>query len=602
VKPNRAALRIAVVGALAIALLAVLFFRLWDLQVAKGSQYLAEAKDNRTRSTEIAAPRGKILLRDGEVLVDNRTSFALQIDTSRLPSKEAARDAELAKLGKLVHMKLPAVQKAIAEEEKVVAAGAPITVRHGVGYDLVYYLEEHRGRFPGVSVEKVFVRHHPDEDEAAQVVGTTGEVSEEELKEPSYKGIEAGEIVGQGGVEDTYDKYLRGTPGTSRYQVNALGEPTAGGQLSSTPPKPGDNLKLTIDPAVQRAGEAALAERGLGAFVTMKVDDGQILGMGSSPTYDPAEATPPMSQAEVDRLFRNPEDPLTDRALEGLYPAGSTFKLITAMAALNSGVSTLETRIEDPGSIRIDGQRFEDSEGVGHGNVDLVEALKYSSDVYFYTLGDEMWETSSLQHWAHVLGIGRPTGIDLPQAEGTEGNVPGRRWAEEEIANGAELEPWSPGQDVQLAVGQGYLQTDPLEMAVAYATVANGGTVVTPHVGMEVQDAAGRVVKEIEPRPQRHVHVDAAYRAAILEGFHEAAQEEGGTSCSTFCDFPIEVGGKTGTAERVGHANQSWYVALAPYPNPRIVTAVTVEEGGFGADSAAPAARQILEAYFSHQR
>lgn len=194
------------------------------------------------------------------------------------------------------------------------------------------------------------------------------------------------------------------------------------------------------------------------------------------------------------------------------------------------------------------------------------------------------------------------TGIDLPQGEGTEGTLPGKKWAEEEIEAGAELEPWGPGQNIQLATGQGYLQTDPLEMAVAYATVANRGTVVTPHVGMEVQDAAGRVLKEIDPKPQRHVHVDPVYRAAILEGLHEAAQSQGGTSCSSFCGFPIEVAGKTGTAERLGHyANQSWYIVLAPYPNPQIVTAVTIEEGGFGAESAAPAAKQILEAYFQHE-
>ncbi|HVS99183.1 MAG TPA: penicillin-binding protein 2 [Solirubrobacterales bacterium] len=602
VRPSRMALRIAVVGGVGVALFAVLFFRLWTLQVLDGAENLAEAKNNRTRSFEIIAPRGKILARNGEVLVDNRTSLALQVDTTKLPEEPAAEAAELKELGSLVHMDLEHVRKALAEGEAV-AAGAPITLRRDVGYDLIYYIEEHKGKFPGVSVEKVFVRNYPDETRAAHVLGSTGEVSEEELEEPPYEGLEPGEIVGQGGVEYTYDKFLRGTPGISRYQVNALGEPTPGGRLTSTPPTPGDNLKLTINPAVQAAGEGALAARGPGAFVTMNVHSGEVLGMGSFPTYDPTELTPPLSQAQVDNLFRNPEDPLTNRAVEGLYPTGSTFKLITAMASLNSGVSTPETRIDDPGSITIGEQKFEDSEGVGYGDVDLVEALKYSSDVYFYTLGDEMWQTNDLQDWAHRLGIGRSTGIDLPQAEGSEGLVPGKQWAEEEIAAGNEfVEPWGPGQNVQLATGQGYLQTDPLEMAVAYATVANGGTVVTPHLGEEIEDPAGRVLKEFDPGPRRHVHVDPAYRAAILEGLHEAAQSQGGTSCSSFCEFPIEVGGKTGTAERVGHAyNQSWYLVLAPYPNPQIVTAVTIEEGGFGAESAAPAAKEILEAYFGHQ-
>jgi penicillin-binding protein 2 len=597
-RPNRMALRIAVVGGLGVALFAILFFRLWSLQIIEGSENLAEAKNNRTRSTKIVAPRGKIIARNGEVLVDNRTSLALQVDPSKLPEETAAQNAELKELGELVHMKLPAVLRQIKEEEEVVAAGAPVTVRRDVGYDLIYYIEEHHGKFPGVTVEKVFVRNYPEEDMAAQILGHTGEVSEEELKEGPYKGFEPGEVVGKEGLEYSYDNVLRGTPGISRYQVNALGEPTPGGQLTSTPPKPGDSLKLTINPAVQRAGEAALAERGPGGFVTMNVHTGEILGLGSYPTFDPSVWNP-LSPKEAKLFFESEISPLTNRAVEGLYPTGSTFKLITAMASLNSGTSTPETRINDPGSITIGGQEFEDSEGVGYGNVDLVEALKYSSDVYFYTLGNEMWKTEALQKWASMLGIGRPTGIDLPQAEGTEGTVPGKQWTEEEIANGAELEPWGPGQNIQLATGQGYLQTDPLEMAVAYATVANGGTVVTPHLGMEVEDPAGRVLKEIDPGPQRHVHVDPTYRSVILEGLHEAAQEQGGTSCSSFCAFPIPVAGKTGTAERsIYKPNQSWYLVLAPYPNPQIVTAVTIEEGGFGAESAAPAAKQILEAYF----
>ncbi|MBS1879816.1 MAG: penicillin-binding protein 2 [Actinobacteria bacterium] len=595
---SRLSLRIAVLGGVAVALFAVLFFRLWSLQIIDGSKYLAEAQNNRTREFKVIAPRGEILARNGEVLVNNRTSLALQVDLSKMPP-EPKRKAELTKIGSLVHLNLKQVEKRI-EESEAVAAGAPVTLRSDVGYYLIYYIEENPRRFPGVSVEKVFVRNYPGEDEAAHVLGTVGEVTEEELEGPPYKGLEPGEMVGQGGIEYSYDHYLRGTPGTSRYQVNAMGQPTPGGTLASTPPKPGDNLRLTINPAVQKAGEQALAEYGKGGFVSMNIHTGEILGLGSYPTFDPTELTPPLTQAQVNNLFRNPESPLTDRAIEGLYPTGSTFKLITAMAALNSGVDTPSRVINDPGSITIGGQKFEDSEGVGYGAVNLVSALKYSSDVYFYTLGNEMWRTAVLQQWASRLGIGRPTGVDLPQAEGTEGLVPGKQWAEEEIANGAEIEPWGPGQNVQLATGQGYLQTNPLEMAIAYATVANGGTVVTPHVGMAVQDAAGRVLKEFNPKPRRHVHVDPTYRAAILEGLHEAAQSTGGTSCSSFCGFPVQVAGKTGTAERsIWRPNQSWYIVLAPYPNPQIVTAVTIEEGGFGAEAAAPAAKHILEAYFA---
>lgn len=593
---SRLSLRIAVVGGLAVAIFAILFFRLWNLQVINGSKYLAEAKNNRTRSFKVIAPRGNIVDREGEVLVDNRTSLTLQVNTAKLPADPARERAELTALGHLVHMSLRQVRRAIGEGEEV-AAGAPVTLRRDVGYDLVYYVEENQRRFPGVSVQRVFVRRYPHGSEAAHVLGSVGEVSEEELKEGPYKGLEPGEEVGQGGVEYTYDRFLRGAPGLTKIQVDAQGQPTPGGQLLSQPPTPGDSLKLTLDGRVQAAGEAALAERGLpGAFITMNVDNGEILGLGSFPTYEPAVFTHPMTQKQVNQLYRDPVlAPLTDRATEGLYPTGSTFKLITALAGLEDGLITPEAVVDDTGKITVGGETFENSEGVANGPVNLVSALRVSSDVYFYLLGLKMWNTNDLQRWAHALGIGRLSGIDLSAVEGL---LPSKRWRDRLFAKGETERPWSAGDDIQLATGQGDLQTNPLQMAVAYSTLANGGTVVTPHVGLAIEDAAGRILREFDPKPRRHVKIAPASRAVILEGLHEAAQSPGGTSYPIFSEFPIEVAGKTGTAERVGHANQSWYIVLAPYPNPRIVTAVTIEEGGFGVESAAPAAKQILEAYF----
>lgn len=597
---SRLALRIAVLGGIVVALFAVLFFRLWDLQVLSGAEYLAEAKNNRTRSFKVIAPRGDILARNGEVLVDNRTSLALQLNPQKLPADPAEERAELKRLGKLAHMSLKKVRKAIAEGEEV-AAGAPVTLRRDVGYDLVYYLQENQRLFPGAAVQRVFLRDYPDGSRAAHVVGSVGEVNDEELKAGPYKDLEPGDEVGKGGVEYTYDRWLRGKPGLTRIQVNALGEPTPGGQLVSTPPSPGDNVKLTIDPKVQAAGEAALAARGLpGGFVTMNVDNGEILGMGSFPTFDPSVLARPMTQAQVNALYRDPvAAPLTDRATQGLYPTGSTFKLITAMAALEGGFVTPTETIYDSGTLAVGEDTFSNAGGAAYGAVDLASALQVSSDVYFYQLGLDMWDKDDLQRWAHKLGIGRPSGLDLPEQE--EGLVPSRRWRDQLYEEGGTDRPWSSGDNILLATGQGDLQTNPLQMAIAYATLGNGGTVPTPHVGKEVQDAAGRVVKEFEFEPQRRVHIDPAHRAAILDGLHAAAQEPGGTSYEVFGGFPVPVAGKTGTAERVGHADQSWYLVLAPYPNPRIVTAVTIEEGGFGAESAAPAALQILEAYF-HKR
>jgi penicillin-binding protein 2 len=594
---NRLALRIALFGGVAVVLFAVLFFRLWLLQVLDGEKYLAEAKNNRTRSYRVSAPRGEILDRNGKVLVANRTSLALQVNPRKLPEDPAQRRAELSQLAGLTHSTLRHVRETMHEKLKL-APAAPVTLRQDVGHYLVYYLQENQDRFPGVETQRVFVRAYPDGTLAAHILGTVGEIEEEQLKEPRYRGLQPGDKVGQSGVEDTYDRFLRGRPGLTRVQVDAFGEPTPNGRLVAKPPSPGDSLELSIDENVQAAGEAALAERGLpGGFITMDVHTGEILGLGSFPTYEPALFTRPLTQRQVDETYNNPAAPLLDRVTAGLYPTGSTFKLITAIAALESGKLTLGEVIDDPGQLEIGGQIFKNAGEAANGAVSLVSALEVSSDVFFYTLGDRMWNTGQLQHWAHALGIGRPTGIDLPGAE--EGLLPSRHWRNQLYKEGETDRPWSAGDNVQLATGQGDLQTNPLQMAIAYATLANGGTVVTPHVGKEIDDPAGRVLKEFDPKPRRHVHIDPEYRAAILEGLHDAAQNGGGTSFDVFGNFPIPVAGKTGTAQRPPHADQSWYGVLAPYPNPRIVTFVTMEEGGFGVESAAPAAKKILEAYFA---
>jgi penicillin-binding protein 2 len=594
---NQLALRIALFGGLALLLFGLLFFRLWFLQVLNGKQYLAEANNNRTREFRVSAPRGDILDRNGEVLVENRTSLALQVNPQRLPARPAKRRAELARLGALTNSSLHRVRRLIHEQLKL-APSAPVTLRRDVGHYLVYYLQENQGRFPGVAVQRVFVRDYPHGSLAAHLLGYVGEISEEQLKERRYRGLVPGDEIGQEGVEDTYDRWLRGRPGITRIQVDALGQPTRRGHLVSKPPLPGDTLKLSIDGGVQAAGEAALARRGLpGGFIAMNVHSGEIIALGSFPSFDPSVFTKPLTQKQVDFLYRNYSlAPLTDRAIAGLYPTGSTFKLITAMAALNSGAITTSTPITDSGSLTIGGQSFQNAGGASYGTLTLVPALQVSSDVFFYNLGWRMWDSGALQHWARLLGIGRPTGIDLPGA--ARGLLPSKSWRNRLFKRGETDRPWSPGDNVQLATGQGDLQTNPLQMAVAYATVANGGTVVTPHVGMQVDDAAGRVMREFHPPPRRPVHVDPEYRAAILEGLHEAAQAPGGTSYGVFGGFPVPVAGKTGTAQRPPNPDQSWYVVLAPYPNPRIVTAVTIEQGGFGAESAAPAALQILEAYF----
>jgi penicillin-binding protein 2 len=597
---SRLSLRVAVIGGIGVALFAVLFFRLWNLQVLSGEEYLAEAKNNRTREFKVIAPRGDILDRNGEVLVDNRTSLALQLNTSKLPEDPAEERAELARLGELAHMSLRKVRRTIEEGEEV-AAGAPVTLRRDVGFDLVAYVEENQDEFPGVAVERVFVRHYPDGTRAAHVLGTVGEIDKEELEESEFAGLEPGDEVGKGGVEYAYDRYLRGDPGHTRIQVNALGQPTPGGELVSQPPTPGKSLKLTINGDVQTAGELGLAEYGRGGFISMNIDNGEILALGSYPSFDPTDLIEP-TQAQVNELYRDEElAPLVNRATEGAYPTGSIFKIITALAALENGVITPEEVVQDNGLIEVGTDTFENAGGEAHGAVELRRALQVSSDVYFYLLGWKMWDTNDLQEWAHKLGIGRPSGLDLPE-EG-ETLLPSKAWREQLVKEGLALEdrPWSAGDNIQLATGQGDLQTNPLQMALAYAALGNGGKIVTPHVGLEVEDAAGRVLKEFDFGTQRKFHIDPGYRTAILEGLHAAAQEGEGTAAGVFGGFPVPIAGKTGTAERPGHADQSWFAALSPYPNPRIVTVATVEEGGFGAESAAPVVLDILEAIYEKQ-
>ncbi|HEY7255960.1 MAG TPA: penicillin-binding protein 2 [Solirubrobacterales bacterium] len=597
---NRLAVRLALFGAIALALFVVLFFRLWFLQILNGKEYLAEARNNRTREFRVSAPRGSILDSSGEVLVDNRTSLALQIDPNKLPPELKRRRAEFAGLAELTHSTPHRVRKMI-HEGVVTSPGAPVTLRRDVGHYLVYYMQENQRLFPGVTVQRVFVRNYPDGSLAAHILGQVGEITEEQLKERQYRGLEPGDEIGQDGVEYTYDRYLRGKPGLTKIQVDAFGQPTPNGQLLSQPPVPGDNLKLSIDKPVQEAGEAAMSSTGLrGGFVTMNVHSGEIIAMGSYPTYEPAVFTRPMTQEQVNALYRDEIlAPLTDRAIAGLYPTGSTFKPITAIAALEGGFLTPEEVIYDPGELVVGEQVFTNAGEAANGSVSLVSALEVSSDVFFYTLGLRMWDSGELQHWAHELGIGRPSGIDLPGA--AEGLLPSEHWRDQLYKEGETDRPWSAGDNVQLATGQGDLQTNPLQMAIAYAAIANGGTVVTPHVGLQVDDAAGRVLREFDPKPRRHVKIDATYREDILEGLHDAAQGGGGTSCQVFCNFPIPVAGKTGTAQRPPYPDQSWYGILAPYPDPQYITFVTMEEGGFGVEAAAPAARRILEALFAKE-
>jgi penicillin-binding protein 2 len=384
--------------------------------------------------------------------------------------------------------------------------------------------------------------------------------------------------------------------------VDALG--SLRGQLEKRQPKPGRQLRLTVDLKAQQAGQAAMTGW-RGAFVAMDIRTGEVRALGSSPSFDPNIFAKTIAEDDYKRLTSEENGaPLANRATQGAYPTGSTFKLITAAAALESGIITPDTLIHDGGSFSLgDGNVLKNAGDAAYGTIALRRALQVSSDVFFYNLGADLnahGDGEELQRWATRLGIGRNTGIDLP-AE-SPGLLPTPEWRDKLYKKKQTDRPWSVGDNVNLSIGQGDLQANPLQMAVAYAAVANGGYVVKPRLGLRIEDAAGRAMQELRPAPRRKLDIESEHRQAILDGLYAAAQQPSGTSYGVFGadeSFPIPVAGKTGTAERPPNGDQSWYVALAPYPNPRYVVAVTVENGGFGADTAAPAAKQIIGALFN---
>jgi penicillin-binding protein 2 len=505
-----------------------------------------------------------------------------------------------------------------------------VRIKTDVADSVLAYISERPEQFPGVTVEQTYVRDYPRGSLAAQILGTVGEVSPAQLKQARYRGVKQGTIVGQAGLERTYDRYLRGVDGTQRIQVDAFGRPKPNNRLRRTEPLPGQRLRLSLDLALEHTGSTALQSLGHGnpgAFVALSPRDGQVLAMGSFPSFDPALLTKPITQKRYDQLFGdNARAPSFNRAVEGGYPTGSTFKAVTALAALDANLIAPGTPINDAGCIQVGEQKRCNAKDQAYGSVDLPRALQVSSDVYFYTLGVKAFYSPGflIQKWARRLGFGRPTGIDLP-GEGA-GIIPDDRWRKNinqtelrcrkrkgisvqanVYAAGAQgcgisdLRDYNLGDTVNLAVGQGDLLATPLQLAVAYGAIENGGKVVSPHLGLEIESERGELIQRIERDPARRIHIDEADRQAVADGLHRAASEPGGTSADVFTGWPqnrYPVYGKTGTAQRGVKQDQSWYVAYVPDAKRPIVVAVTVEEGGFGAETAAPIARLLLSQYY----
>jgi penicillin-binding protein 2 len=644
------ALRVAVVGSFALAMFAIIFFRLWFLQVLSGDRYLAQASVNRVRDITIPAARGQILDRSGSMLVDSQPTIAVQLSPPDLPKDPArlrrlyrrlakvlgtsTRPTRCVIVGQRRAVRLATIPCKVAQQEALLPY-ANVTLNTNVRPEVHYYLAERQEQFPGVNVEQVWLRSYPLHDTAAQLFGTVGPITPVEVRTARYRGVSQNAIVGQSGLEWYYDQYLRGVDGSDQVQVDSLGRPT--GALTQTKPVNGHTLKLSLDLGLQQAAQQALAQAiagnppaSAGAFVALNPDNGEVLAMGSSPTFDPNIFTKPLTQTAYAQLNNAASGyPLFNRAIQSAYPTGSTFKGITATAALQSGAWSLGDSYDDTGVYQNGGGDIRHNAGhASYGVLDITQAIQVSSDDFFYNLGRLMNSIQprggALQQWARAYGLGRTTGVDLGGEN--PGILPSPRWRAArnrlelqcEHATGpfagkrrhhscgiADGRPWSVGDNENLAVGQGDLEATPLQLAVAYSTIANGGTVVRPHVGLEVDALDGTLLQRIDPAPARHLSLDSTNLDAIRSGLHNAASQPGGTSADVFSGWPQDqypIYGKTGTAQHNNQADQSWYVCYVPDPRRPILVVVTVEQGGFGAAAAAPAARQILSKWFFGKR
>ncbi|MCW3010287.1 MAG: hypothetical protein JWO90_691 [Solirubrobacterales bacterium] len=652
------AVRVAGLGMVAFVLFGIIFFRLWFLQVLSGDQFLAEATQNRVRTQPQQAPRGFIVDRDGEPLVENRKAIVLQLDPREIPEEERelaaeygdARARRAAKKPQFRGPRIPlpapppALRTRFERMQKVTGLTVreiqelvvtqlyqepfvPIILTEDVKPAVRNFVVEHRKDFPGLEVRKLYLREYPNKSVGAQLFGGVGEITAKQVGTKRYRGIRQGSIVGQGGLERTYDRYLRGQDGLERIFVDAAGRPI--GSTVSRRGRAGNQLRTTIDVELQKVAQTALARAGRGkpgAFVALNPENGEVYAMGSAPTFDPNETARPLTPKRSRELY-GPQSgaPLVNRATSSQYPTGSTFKPVTALAALAEGLTDPARTIQDNGVIELSegpGGRRQNAKAQAYGPVNLTRSIKVSSDIYYYLLGQSLYRKGgrALQTWAKRLGFGRLTGIDT----GAEalGTIPSR--AQRDAQNKAEADcrkkerkrscgiadgtdrPFSEGDNVNLSIGQGDLTATPLQVALSYAAIATGGRIPTPHIGARIETEQGELVQKLKPKPARRVALPEAGLAAIREGLRQAASEEDGTSVGVFAGWDHgrwPVHGKTGTAEVAATGlDQSWYAAYVPRTarnkKPLVVVA-TVEGGGFGAESAAPLVRQIFSQYYT---
>ena len=600
------------VGGLAVVVaagLSLLLLRAWSIQVLHGKQYAKAAHKQAYRTVDLLGARGAIVDDHRHPLAGTTGHVVVEADAASLGSRDAhgrwhPSAAGLVALRQLAHLTGTRRTALVARIKSAVLHSpfAPAVVITRPSSALTSYLQERGGKYPGFKVGVEAMRSYPQGAFGSQFLGLLGQVNPQQLKSGAYKGAQPGEIVGQSGVEAAYDSLLNKGFVEARVPVDSLGR--IAGDLRVPRQKPLPTLQLSIDMRLQKAAQNALlygmqqsrlngySPTGASA-VAINPWTGAIKAIVSYPTFNQKLAA--NKPGYLSRLYKETSTtPTLNRAITGGYPTGSTFKPLIAEAALSGGIITPSTPLLCSGSFDLGGTIFHNVEAGINEYMSLPTALEQSCDTWFYRLGDRVWganpkaQGTLIEHWARNLGLGTEPPIDLTGA--TAGYLPGPGTFAKRFGF-----PWTEGQTINLAIGQGALQVSPLQLAVAYSTLINGGKVVRPHVGEAViRDGVRHAIRF---KPVRRVHL-SPYTWAIRQGLYEAANGSSGTSASVFSGFQPTVAGKTGTAEAPPRGVHSWYASWAPYDHPKLVVVAMIEHGGYGAMAAAPTAKRIYQAYF----
>ena len=597
------AIRIAVAGVVGVALFSIVLIRLWALTVMSGSEYAQLAEQNQIRRIPLEAARGAIIDRNGRPMVTNRAAREVVLNM------QGVRDADRAVLVTRLSRVLSVPEAEI--NKKIAAHGAdtltPIVIADDVIDDKVlFYLEENAPQFPGVDVRPRYVRSYAGHTVAAHMLGQVGEVSAKQLT-GEFRNLQAGDHVGQSGLEYQYDAYLRGSNGYKAIEVDATGVKQGDGR--GVPAVPGRNLRLTIDLDLQRATETALREgvriaRSAGrgsaaraaAAVAIDPRNGDVLSLASFPTYDPTIFVEPGHDREVVATLNNQRTPLTNRAIAGLYPPGSTYKVVTAIAAMQLGFVRPDEPLPCPASMKISGTKFNNWLKTPLPDMALPQALEVSCDTYFYRLALDFYNRpgSPLQAYSTRMGLGTKSGIDLPGEEA--GLVPTQAWRQTMFTGSDKV--WGTGHSVNLSIGQGDLLVTPLQMTRIFAAIGNGGRLFEPRVAHSVEEPSGKQILQIPSSAPKDIPATAQELASVRQGLFQAANGPNGTATAVFASFPVKVAGKTGTAEKPPYGDMAWFCGYAPAVAPTIAACAIVENGGHGGTSAAPVVLRMFQQHF----